>query len=81
MRALKGLAPPRASHFGEIAVAGSRRLRSTLAAAPVLFERTHAHESILNLTNSTRSEDWSLRRDRRGSSRRLRSTLAAAPVL
>ncbi len=34
---LKGLALPRASHSGEIALAGSRRLRSTLAAAPVLF--------------------------------------------
>ena len=33
--ALKGLALPRASHFGKIAPAGSRRLRSTLAAAPV----------------------------------------------
>jgi hypothetical protein len=34
---LKGLALPRASHSGEIALAGSRRLHSTLAAAPVLF--------------------------------------------
>ncbi len=33
----KGLALPRASHSGEIALAGSRRLHSTLAAAPVLF--------------------------------------------
>ena len=37
VRAQKGLALPRASHSGEIALAGSRRLRSTLAAAPVLF--------------------------------------------
>ena len=37
MRALKGLVPPRASHSDAIALAGSRRLRSTLAAAPVLF--------------------------------------------
>ncbi len=37
MRALKGLALPRKSHSGEIALAGSHRLRSTLAAAPVLF--------------------------------------------
>jgi hypothetical protein len=36
-RALKGLALPRASHSSEIALAGSCRLRSTLAAAPVLF--------------------------------------------
>ena len=35
--ARKGLVLPRASHSGEIALAGSRRLRSTLAAAPVLF--------------------------------------------
>ena len=44
---LKGLALPRACHSGEIALAGSRHLRSTLAAAPVLFahavvtEKTH----------------------------------------
>ncbi len=34
---LKGLALPRACHSGEITLAGSRRLHSTLAAAPVLF--------------------------------------------
>ncbi len=34
---LKGLALPCVSHSGEIALAGSRRLRSTLAVAPVLF--------------------------------------------
>jgi hypothetical protein len=33
---LKGLALPRASHYGEIVLAGSCRLRSTLAVAPVL---------------------------------------------
>ncbi len=33
----EGLALPRVSHSGEIALAGSRRLRSTLAVAPVLF--------------------------------------------
>ncbi len=37
VRALKGLALPRASSSSESALAGSRRLRSTLAAAPVLF--------------------------------------------
>ena len=37
VRALKGLALPRVSHSGEIALAGSHRLRATLAAAPVLF--------------------------------------------
>ncbi len=37
VRALKGLALPRVSHSGEIALTGSRRLRFTLAAAPVLF--------------------------------------------
>ncbi len=37
--AKKGLALPCASHSGEIALAGSRRLRSTLAAAPVRFAR------------------------------------------
>ncbi len=33
----KGLVLRRASHSGEIALAGSHRLRSMLAAAPVLF--------------------------------------------
>ena len=37
VRALKGLALPRVSHSGEIALAGSHRLHSTLAAVPVLF--------------------------------------------
>jgi hypothetical protein len=37
VHALKGLALPRASHSREIALAGSSRLRSTLAAAQVLF--------------------------------------------
>jgi hypothetical protein len=37
VRAVKGLALPRASHPGEIALSGSRHLRSTLAVAPVLF--------------------------------------------
>ena len=37
---LKGLALPRACHYGEIALAGSRRLHSTLAAARVLFAHT-----------------------------------------
>ena len=42
VRALKGLALPRAHHSGEIALAGSRGLHSTLAAAPVLF----AHAAV-----------------------------------
>ena len=36
-RTLKGLALPRVNHSSEIALSGSRRLRSTLAAAPALF--------------------------------------------
>ena len=36
-RALKGLALPRASHSGEIALSGLRRLRDTLATVPVLY--------------------------------------------
>ena len=51
VRALKGLALPRMSHFSEIAVAGPRRLRSTLAAALVLFADTvvtvHEHKGFL----------------------------------
>ena len=37
VRAFKGLALPHASCSGEITPAGSRRLRPTLVAAPVLF--------------------------------------------
>jgi hypothetical protein len=37
VHARKGMELPHASHPGEIALAGSRRLRATLAAAPVLF--------------------------------------------
>ena len=37
VRALKGLALPRASHYSEIALAGSRRLHSMLAATPFLL--------------------------------------------
>ena len=37
VHARKGLALPSASHFGEIALVGSHRLRSTLAEAPVRF--------------------------------------------
>ncbi len=40
VKALKELALPRATHSGEITLVGSRRLRSTLAAAPVLFAHT-----------------------------------------
>jgi hypothetical protein len=45
---LKGLAPPLACHSsGEIAFAGSRRMRSTLAAAvPVVF--AHAVHTVAN---------------------------------
>ena len=44
---VKGLALPRASHSDEIALAGSRRLRSTLAAAPVLL----AHAVVTEIKN------------------------------
>ena len=47
MHTLKGLALPRACHSGEIALAGSRHLRSTLAAAPVLF----AHAVVPEIKN------------------------------
>ena len=49
MRALKGLAPPRASYSGEIAWVGSRRQRSTLVAVP--FHSTHAVVTVAR--NST----------------------------
>ena len=42
VRALKGLALPRASQSVEIALSGSRRLRSTLAAMSVRF----AHAAV-----------------------------------
>ena len=47
--ALKGPALPRASHSDEIALAGSRRLRFTLAAAPVLF----AHADVATAKNKS----------------------------
>ena len=46
---LKGQALPHASHSGDIALSGSRRLRPTLAAAPVLF----AHAVVAVARNST----------------------------
>jgi hypothetical protein len=86
MRALKGLALQRASHSGEIALPGSRRLRSTLAAAPVLFAcavalMEHAVMCMralkgLALQRASHSGEIAV-----AGSRRLRSTLAAAPVL
>ena len=41
----KGLALPRLSHSGEIALSGSRSLRPTLAEAPVLFARAVVTEA------------------------------------
>ena len=41
--ALKGLALPDASHSSKIALAGSRRLRSVLAAVPVLLRICCCH--------------------------------------
>ena len=42
VRALEGLALLRASHYGEIALSGSRRLRATLAAMPIRFAQAVA---------------------------------------
>ncbi len=44
---LKGLTLPRSCHSGEITLAGSRHLRPTLAAAPVLF----AHAAVTEIKN------------------------------
>jgi hypothetical protein len=49
--ALKGLVLPHASHSGEIARSGSRRLRSTLAAALVVF--AHAAAAVAKRRKST----------------------------
>jgi hypothetical protein len=51
VRTLKGRALPCTSHSGEIALAGLRRLRFTLAAAPVLF----AHAVVTEMKTSTGS--------------------------
>jgi hypothetical protein len=48
-RARKGLAQPHAGHFSEIALSGSHRLRSSLAAASVLF----AHAVVIAAKNRT----------------------------
>ncbi len=50
LNALNGLALPRASHTGEIALSGLRRLRSTLAAAPVRFAQTVFNAILRKLT-------------------------------
>ena len=55
VHALKGLALPRASHSGEIALAGLHRLRSTLVAAPVLFTRAVVTEMYLSACLCTRA--------------------------
>ena len=60
VHALKGLTLLRASHSSEIALAGSRRLRFMLAAAPVLFAHaivtaaiTHGlHTLFLQMVNN-----------------------------
>ncbi len=53
VHAFKGLAQPRASHSSEIAMAGSRRLRSTLAAAPVLFTHAVVTEAEIGIVSGT----------------------------
>ncbi len=50
MHALKGLTLLRASRYGEIALAGSCRMCSTLAAAPVLSE--HVFVTVVKNANS-----------------------------
>ena len=49
VRAVKGLALPRTSHSGEIALAGSRRLHNMLVAALVFF----AHALVTEAENRT----------------------------
>ncbi len=49
VHALNGLALPTARHARQIALTGSRRLRSTLAAAPALF--AHAVVTVATITN------------------------------
>ena len=49
VHALNGLALPTARHARQIALTGSRRLRSTLAAVPALF--AHAVVTVATITN------------------------------
>ncbi len=49
---LKGLAQPHVSHYGEITLAGSRLLRSTLAAAPVHFAQATVAVGEINSFNT-----------------------------
>ena len=56
VHALKGLALPRASHSSEIALVGSRRPRSTLAAAPVLF--AHAAVAVAEVDMIISPNKW-----------------------
>ena len=55
---LKGLALPRASHSSEIALVGSPRLCSTLAAEPVLF--AHAVVTIVKKRTSATPSSYML---------------------
>ncbi len=57
VHALKGMGLPRSSHSSEIALAGSRRLRSTLAAAPVCF--AHALVTVAQ-TKKCKPLVWSI---------------------
>ena len=67
VRARKESALPHASHFSEIAPAGSRRLHSTVAVAPVLFVHavvtvTKCRSSATSTRNTTVSETASCSR-------------------
>ncbi len=61
MRALTGLVLPRTSHFCDIAQASSHRLRSTLAAAPVLF--THADVTVAGYRTSATPTEYVHRKE------------------
>jgi large subunit ribosomal protein L20 len=69
VRALKGLALPRASHSSEITLAGSRRLRSTLAAAPVFS----AHAVVTVAKNKYEKGLQYAYRDRKAKKREFRA--------
>ncbi len=69
VQVLQGLGVTGASHSGEITLAGSRRLRSMLAVAPVLFAHAVVTETKIGRIISLRTDAAtrkSLRRDRPG---------------
>ena len=60
MHARKGMALLRANHTGEVTLVGSRCLRSTFAAAPVLFAHAAVTETQIGRIISPTTAEYSI---------------------